>query len=313
MYARDIELSKAICSCSIKKGMTLEEALDAVCKTIQCIESDINLDGVRLKDIGINNSCKLKYKNLLTEVLNAFIAQGIAFSTSLTNIQLQLQQAITTAAAIKDEKVKASASDTAAGYLDAKITTNQPGSIVYQNDKIIITGFVPIGSVFYISRSRTPDFDNTGKGRINTDLWGYAISNGANGTTNRLNRLIRCTDTLNNAGNTGGSDTRTLEAANIPSLSTNVTGTISDAIIDPIQLEMEFNNNKIADGSGGSVYLLRFTPPGTPGASVMKTRPYSFKHSHNHNLQANRTNSNVTPVNTLPSHILEIPIERISV
>jgi hypothetical protein len=307
----DIILSKAICDC-VKKGMTFDEAMVAICKRLKNIEHEIDLTGVLLKELGIKNNCKLTYKNLLTEIINALIKKDIDFSTQLSVLQTLVNQINTTLGAYSDTKVSASATDTASGFLNSKITTGQVGAIEYLSDKIVFMGFVPVGSVFMISKNRLVDFDLSGKGRAGSDVWGYAIANGSNGTTNRLGAFPRYTSNLALAGNREGADTVLVTESMIPSLNINVTGTINDDLITPVSVEMEFNTNKINDGSGGSDNLLRYTPPGTPGSSVMRSRTIDLKHAHSHSLTARRVNNSPVPLSVVPSHILEIPIERIN-
>jgi hypothetical protein len=309
---RDVVLqsNKTICSCVVKKGMNLEEALNAICEVYSGIAKNTDLSQVRLKELGINATCDLTYNNLLTEILNALIANDIAFNKSLATLNNTVNNIINSGA-IKDEKVKLNVDDPTAGYLLDKISSLQPGSITTVNGKLVFVGFVPVGSVFYVSKSRLPDFDATGKGKNTTDLYGYAISNGANGTTNRLGFLIKCADDTANAGKTGGSNSITLAANNLPSLTMGVTGSISESLVTDISVEVPYLREEMAGGAGRGVYVLGLGQPGNV-PSRLKTIPFSFKHSHSFTLAAEKLNANPVPISLIPSHILEIPIERIN-
>lgn len=302
--------NKSLCNCLIKKGMTLEQALDVICDVTTLINERINLDAVKMQDLGITCKDELK-KNLLALVINKLIAgnKGILDQIgTFKDLVNSINQNIT---GIKDEFVKVSKDDTA-GYLKDKLITNQPGSISVTDDfKILITGFVPVGAQMMISKSRIGDFDNTGKGKRTTDLYGYAISNGANGTTNRLGLFSKYTSDVANAGDKDGSNTYTLKAENIPSLTIPVSGTIQQGL-GPVAPVSKLNINYINDGAGGSTPLLRHTP-GNNGSVSQPGNTLELAHSHAFNLNAKITNTAIADIAIIPEHILEIPIERITV
>lgn len=303
---------RALLDCRIKKDMTGKEVLFQVACVIEDIEKEINLGQVFIDKLGIDK-CKLKGQTLLTAILNALIAQDISISHSISDIQTWINNQTTTTDTDTDEKVKVT-SDAAeqAGYLKDKITTPQTSSIAYTNGVVSFYGFVPVGAVFFIDKKRVSDFDVNGKGKANTDVYGYAFSDGRNGTRNRFDMFIRTVDDVNNAGNTGGNNSFVIAKENLSSFELPVTGTISEALVADIQATFKLDANKITDGAGGSVWLLR-SGPGQSGSETIKTLPFNIKHSHSFSLKAQYTNATPTPISLIPKHILEIPIERIPV
>lgn len=303
--------SNSICDCLIKKGMNLEEALDLICKSYLPVRKALELDQVKFKDLGINITCALTYKNLLTEIINALIQKDIDILKSFEVLIQTVNSIIDAAASYKDEKVKLSAASSEAKYLSDYISTLQPGTITNVEDKLVFIGFVPIGTVMMINKSRLPDFETNGKGKINTDVYGYAICNGNNGTINRLGKMVKFATDVSDAGKSGGADTFTIADTNIPSLAMGVTGTISDALVTPVKTKTSYYINIINDGAGGTEKLLRWTADGN-GTNEVLSKALDLRHGHSFNLSASRTNTNPTPIDILPSHILEIPIERIT-
>lgn len=297
--------------CRVKKDMNLQEILEVYAKAVIAIETAIDLNSVRLKDLGIIDTCKLQAKNLLSEILNLLIAGDKDIRNSLQQIQTNINNFSSTIGNIKDEKAKVSSADTAAGYLKDKITSDQSGCITDKGDRLLLMGFAPIGSVMIIDAGRVGDFDGTGKGKAATDVWGWAISNGQNGTRNRLGKFARYVSALADAGNTGGADDFTVKGANLESLTLGVSGTIADALVTPVKAKITFNTNRIADGSGGSTTLLRFTDE-NDGNFGMFTLPLDLKHSHTFSLNAQHSNPNPVAIPLLPSFISEIPIQRIN-
>lgn len=300
---------KGLCQCLIDRDMNLEEALEIYCKLVFDIKKEIDLKCVKTGLLGIDPN-KLTCDNLLADILNSLIAADISINGQINVINQRIQQILNGLGAVADEKVKASATDTTAGYLDSKIETLQPGTIKYTAGKLSFIGFAPVGTVMFINKSRLPDFDGTGKGKAGTDVWGWAIGNGQNGTVNRLGVFPRYTDDPANAGNKAGSDSVTLVAANIPGFSMSVTGTISEALTTPVQFDIKLDDRYI--GVSGSVFHALQVGNGQNGSNLIKTIAFSLKHSHAFDLQASRTNT-ATSFSILPSYIKEIPIERIPV
>lgn len=306
-----INKGKCLFSNRIKKDMKLDEALEVYACAIIKLEKETGLDSVRLDKLGIDNACKLKAKNLLSEIINTLIATDEGLSGSIVNLQKQITNFLNSVGNLKDEKVKASIDDDTPGYLVDKIASTQPGTVglTTDNSQVLLSGFVPLASCFYIDASRIGDFDGTGKGKAGTDVYGYAISNGNNGTRNRLNKFPRFIGTNNDAGTTAGSNTVKLTAAQIPSLTLPVTGSIGNGL-GPTTIKMKFDVNRISDGAGGNTLLLRLTD-GQNGQREMEGQTINLSHTHTFNLEAKRENTTLEPIATVPEFIYEIPIQRI--
>jgi len=303
---------RSLYKCRIKRDMTLEEITAVLVSAVETIEKEIDLSQVQLKKLGIYEACKLQSKNLLTDIINALIAADASFGVLFEEIQTQINSLTTIISTSSDEKVKASATDTSSGYLDTKIVSDQVGPITSTGTAIKLMGFLPIGAVLYIDASRVADFDGTGKGKTGTDVYGFAISNGQNGTRNRLGKFPRFTTTLAEAGTSGGSNSITIKKENISSFDLAVSGSINEALVTDQEAKIKFNVNRIADGAGGSTLLLRFGT-GQDGSNEMKTLGFSVKHSHTFTLKSSHVNATPTAISILPEYINEIPIQRINV
>lgn len=308
--------SKQLLGCRIRKDMNGNEIICALSYAISDIENFINLDGVKITDINVDK-CSKDGKNLLTRILNALISADSIFSTELATIKTQIQTLIDAGDLDTDEKVKTNSTDGVSGYLQDKVYSDQAGCVSVkteilsgvENKKLLLMGFIPVGGLIYVDASRVGDLDNTGKGKVNTDLWGFALSNGQNGTRNRLGKFVRNIDTLANAGNSGGSASFTVAKENISSYDLAVAGSISDALVDDIMVPMKFDTNKLADGSGGSVNLLRLGT-GQSGAQTMNGK-FNAKHTHSFTLSSKHINATPTPIPLIPEFMYEIPLVRI--
>lgn len=305
-------LSTKICQCRLSKGMNGDEVLKVICETLDCLESQLKLDKVQYAKLGINTGKFKCCESLLTAIINALIAADESIKEILVIIRKDVKRIFELIANVADEKVKVTKDDPLGGYLADKITTPHAGSISFLNNQVTFYGLLPLGAVVIIDKSRIGDFDSDGKGKAGTDVYGYAISDGRNGTRNRLNRFPYFTDSLANAGNTDGENEISIALANISSFNIPVTGTIADALVSDIQLKIKFNTNKMHDGAGGQTQLLRLGT-GTDGSNEMKTVAHSFKHSHTFTLTAKHDNAEPTKVPIIPRRIKEIPIQRIPV
>lgn len=291
--------------------MKLDKVLEMYGCAILDMHKQTELSSVNLKKLDIVDTCKLKYKNLLSEIINKLITSDISIEESIKTIQQAVNNFSKTLTNINDEKVKVNVDDPESGYLADKIITPQTGCITVANNKISFIGFSPIGAVTYIDAGRVGDFDNTGKGKSNTDVWGWAFSNGQNGTRNRFGKFPRFIDTLASASKTGGSSQVALGSQHLPSFEIPVTGTIADGLVGDRRVTLNFNTNKISDGAGGSTILLRLTAVGD-GSQSMQSTVFNLAHTHTFNLKAKLDNPNVTKLDIVPEYIYEIPIQRIN-
>jgi hypothetical protein len=295
----------------IKHDMDLEQILICYAKVMIKVNKSIELDQVRLKELGINDTCNLPYENLLTTILNQLIEADVDINNAFSTLQKTINGIYDAVSKVQDEKVKASAADNTSGFLSDKVKTLQPGTIVYNDSDITFVGFVPMSAVFYIAKDRVTDFDVSGKGKKGTDVYGYAICNGNNGTSNRLGLFPRYTDDVSKAGQKGGKKEFTVIKDNLESMDIPVNGSINN-FTGTQKGKLSFDVNRISDGAGGSVNLLR-AGDGSSGQQGAFTTPIVLDHTHSFSLQASLQNTSPVPIPLLPEHILEIPIQRIPV
>jgi hypothetical protein len=296
--------------CRIKRNMNGSQILNEISEVICQIEKAINLDKVKITDLGLD-TCDKTGKNLLTRILNALIQNDIDLFEEIRLIKKHLDDIDQFFDTDTDILVKVNKDDPAAGYLEDKIFTYQKGNIQTSADKtrIEFMGFVPIGTVIMVDAARVGDLDNAGKGKTDTDLWGWALSNGQNGTRNRLGKFPRFITALGDAGSQGGSANFVVQKANMGSFSLPVTGNIADALPADIEGSLKMDTNNIHDGIGGAVPLVRHGT-GLTGAHEMKFK-FNVKHTHTFSLNAALVNATPTPISLLPEYIYEIPLQRI--
>jgi hypothetical protein len=303
---------KSLYNCKITRDMTNEQVVAVLVKGLEDIEKEIDLSQVKLKELGIYDQCKLQYKNLLTEILNALISKDQSFAKTISDMQTQVNNIKQTADTDTDEKVKVSPLDTTSGYLVDKITSQQKGTIKNTGSALVLMGFAPVGAVMMIDAGRVGDFDATGKGKPDTDVYGWAISNGQNGTRNMLGKFPRFVSNLADAGNTGGANTTFIGKENISSFDMAVSGAINEALVPDIAPKFKVNYIMMSDGPGGGHVVLVHTN-GLTGSKEINVMPFSVKHSHTFTLKASHSNPNPSQLNIVPEYIYEIPIQRINV
>jgi hypothetical protein len=303
---------KSLLDCKITRDMNNEEVIAVLVKEIENIEKEIDLSQVKIKDLGIVDACKLQYKNMLTEILNALIAKDMSFAQLLSDIQKQVNNFQATKDTDTDEKVKVNATDTTAGYLVDKVVSPQKGSVKVVGNQLSLMGFAPVGAVMMIDNGRIGDFDATGKGKVDTDVWGWAISNGQNGTRNRLGKFPRFIGALADAGNTGGANTTIIGKENISSFDMAVSGSINEALPNDINLKFKTDYAMFSDGPGGGTAIVKLGG-GLAGSKEVAILPFNIKHSHTFTLKASHSNPNPSQLNIVPEYIYEIPIQRINV
>ena len=303
---------KSLYNCKITRDMNNEQVVKVLVDAIEAIEHEIDLSQVKLKELGIYDACKLQYKNLLTEILNSLIAKDQSFAKTISDMQTQVNNIKQTADTDTDEKVKVTQADTTSGYLLDKIVSPQKGTITYKGSYLSLMGFAPVGAVMMIDNGRVGDFDATGKGKPDTDVWGWAISNGQNGTRNRLGKFPRFIATLADAGNTGGANTTIIGKENISSFDMAVSGSINEALPNDIALKFKTDYAMFSDGPGGGTAIVKLGN-GLAGSKEISIPPFSVKHSHTFTLKASHSNPNPSQLNIVPEYIYEIPIQRINV
>lgn len=297
---------------SIQKGASLNEVLCQLEDIIKAIETKVDLSCVDLSPIGIKiSSCTDEDETVSTlcDVLNQLGETILATQETLTAIQIELDTTSDPAADSDAGKVALDATDTP-GYLEAKLTSDQDGTLENESGVLKLRGFVPIGfKGFY---SGTNKFDVTGKGLVNTDAYGWAICNGNNGTEDCRGLFVQATGTLLEAGTTGGSNAATVTSANISSMSLPVTGSVDNALSTPhshaYTLDtISLDTVEVSPGTGLDVVA----PEGAQGTVSKTTATTDLTHTHSVSLTATHTNATPTPLDITPSHIKLVMIERI--
>lgn len=312
IYAGDIIWNgRPLLNQAIKKGMSMTEVTLALSCFISNFDEAFRMGTLDYVALGLDK-CDLEgddYSIILLNVLNKMIANTKTIQQALGNITTVNTQTNTYITNSTDEKVKVSAKDTTPGYLSEKIKSAQPGTLVVNADNITLIGFVPIGAIIMIDAAFLSKFDTNGLGKADTDASCFAISNGQNGTKNRLGKFPRWATTLATAGNTGGNNSVTLTKENIPSFDIPVSGSISDALVAPVVTKTKFDKQIVKD-SGGSTWVPKIGT-GRVGSEEVQSLDLDLKHSHAFNLSGKYSNAVLKELQLLPLYIDEVPIQRI--
>lgn len=292
---------------NVKDGDKFNDLLFVLDKAIETLFKNDALDCINLKDLGIDCPDKNKTKAcIIMEWLTANLQTNSKSIATLTGVLNTIQ---TSVGNLADEKVKVKAAGTS-GYLES-IISGPTTAISFENNKINFTGFIPVGARATINKNRLVDFDATGKGKIGTDLWGWAMRNGNNGLKNVMGHFPMFTDNIANADIIGGSKDFTISKDNIQTFSIPVSGTIAEALENNVKFKVGYKHYRSFDGvNSGASKPIKDIKSNT-GDVDWFTDPANFKHSHGFNLKVDHTNANPTPISLLPLHIKEIPIERI--
>ena len=177
---------KSLLMKNIKPGMKGNEILEIISCALEAIYKDLDLSCVDFSKLGIvlgacnNENVKLSLCSLFTT-----LAEQLSITnTNVSNLSQTVSGIQQTVNSFTDKFVKVNGLDTTAGYLSDKIYSDQPDtvSVLPDNSKIKLHGFCPIGGIIGYNTADLSMFDATGKGKPNTDVWGFAMCNGKNGT-----------------------------------------------------------------------------------------------------------------------------------
>lgn len=287
---------------NVVDGMPLNDVFCVISELMDNLFKEIGYDCIDLKKLGIE--CLDENADKKCIILNWLIDGILDFREDITNILIKIQLLQTTIGLLKDEKVKVRAAGVA-GYLE-NIIKGPAGSVVFSDNDVTFMGFVPIGFRGTINANRVSDFDATGKGKADTDLWGWAIGNGNNGTVNQLGLFKQNTSDILLADTIGGLAEFTIDKNNIKTFTLPVTGLINDGLENGVKFKFDATNNL-----NGGPRSKGFASNHTGSVSEYETKPANLKHTHTFTLNASHTNPNVVPIPLIPRHIKEIPIERI--
>jgi hypothetical protein len=286
----------------VRTGMSMNDILCVMDQVVEALFVQIGYDCVDLEKLGIKCPDKDADKKCL--ILNWLIDHLLQAEQDITNIYQIITLIQNTIGLLKDEKVKVRAAGVA-NYLE-NIIIAPASAMDVQNDTITFMGFLPIGFQGTINPNRIGDFDATGKGKPNTDLWGLAIRNGNNGTQNVFGLFCMYTDDILNVGTIAGDADFLVDKVNIKSFTLPVTGIILDALDNNVTFKFDATNNL-----NGGPRPNGFASNHSGSVSEYQTKPANFKHGHGFNLSVTHTNPNATPIPLIPRHIKELPVERI--
>lgn len=287
---------------NVAPGMPLNKVLCVISKLVDTLFEQVGYDCIDLKKLGIE--CLEEGADKKCVILNWLIDSVLDIREDITDIYIKIQILQTTIGALKDEKVKVRAAGIS-NYLE-NIIKAPAGNVVFTDNDVTFMGFVPIGFRGTVNANRIGDFDPTGKGKAGTDMWGWAIRNGNNGTINVLGLFLKYVDDIATADVIDGVDNFVVDKVNIKSYTLPITGLIGDALENQVKFKFDATNNL-----NGGPRSNGFASNHTGSVSEYETKPANFKHTHTFNLTATHTNPNVEPISLIPKHFKEIPIERI--
>lgn len=297
---------KPLLNCNIETGMDYEQVTQVLAAAIELLHNNQSLDGLDLNAFGIECPPEDKGK-LLNHLFDLLLKEQQALSLKVAQINNFYQTVQQSVGQIKDEKVKVSSSSTVGRFLEEAIT-GTPGRVKVVSDKVQITGLIPVGTRAFVNPNRVNDFDVTGKGKVGTDLEGWYIRNGQNGTDNALGRFPRYTDTLSSAGQKGGSNQiDKILMKNLEAFTLSVDGSISESLITPVKIKMKLGSKNKCFGISSCLSILIPDQNSAPG--LYESEALNLKHSHSHTLSVKHTNNAPEPISIIPEHIKEIPIE----
>jgi hypothetical protein len=301
---------KDILGCNLKAGMNMEQALEIIDALLEQLFKGASLECIKLSDYGID--CKPEDESsILCLLLDTLLQSQLALSERLNQITRANTNVQTATQSISDEKVKATKDSTTAKYL-LDILSATTGRLKYDpaTDTVKITGLVPIGARMYINPKRSTDFDTNGKGKVGTDLEGWAYRDGRNGLDNAMGYFPRYTDTIANAGKKDGKNAITIKKENIETFTLPVAGTIADALTIPVRARVPYGTLHKCFGVSSCRDVV--VPSATPD-KYYESDALNIQHTHNFSLTVDHDNATPEDVSILPEHIKEIPIEFIGI
>lgn len=297
--------TKALFGDQVKPGLGLNPILNYISELLKDLYSRVDLDCIDLKILGIDCADPNKTRAcIIAEYLINNTTDALAAIARLNLLANTIQGSI---GLFTDEKTSVTFGGIP-GYLQ-DVLISAPGVLTPAADKktIYLSGTVPIGFTATISVSRLGDFDSSGKGKDGTDLWGWAIRNGQNGTLNVLGKFVRYADNPVDAGAIAGEDNFTVGPENLGTATIPVTGLLTESLEPGLSLDIPVGTFSHAAG-GTSREIIDFN---AGSDRTLKTTAYNFKHTHGFTLNATHINPAPTAIPLIPKHITEIPIQRI--
>lgn len=302
-----LQLAKPLFGGNIKNEDNLDKLIQLLDNLFAIIDQKLSLDCIDLKQYGLECSEEVG-KSILCQLFTVILENETSILQQYDQINKYLETVKQLVSEVQSTKVKVAEESQEAKYLIN--TLDIPVSHVAYNkskDQITIKGLLPIGTRMFINPNRLSSFDNTGKGKAGTDLHGWVIRNGQNGTDNALGKYVKTTSVLTDGGKSAGTNEYSLGLNYFKSFTLKVTGNITEAldVIKPYALIRKLGKRF---GSGGSRDILIPDNGGTSGDKYHGSS-HNLKHGHAFNLKGEHTNENPDKLFIDLEHIKEIPIE----
>lgn len=295
---------------NIKSGMTGNEILQVFSCALEELYGKLDLSCVDFSKIGlILSTCSDEdAKVTLCQLFNYLASKIFDINTRLNGIDAKINEINKTLSDFTDKYVAINALDLSSGYLADKLISDQPNtlSINPTNSKMILHGFIPIGGImYYDSKGSFSNFDPTGKGKINTDVWGFAMCNGSNGTHDLNGKFIKGSSTLSEQFTSAGNDQISISKTNLPtdSFSVSIAGNTSANSHSHTYLKPD---TKIVGKNAGS---------GEGAAADTFATANTSTETHTHSISGSATlklnDGSQEKINLDPSHTKLLLIQRI--
>lgn len=302
-----LEIGESLFGGQLQKGDNLSKFIALVNNYFTLVDGALSLDCLNLKDYGIKCS-EEDGRSLLCQLFEIILTNEQNLLKNYDNVLKYLTSVQKLVSEVESTKVKVTKESGTAKYLKDAFA-GSANHLTYDSakDVLVLKGLVPIGMRAYISPVRINDFDNTGKGKEDTDLAGWAIRNGSNGLDNALGLYVKTATSLEEVGQKKGNNSYQLSLSNIKSFTLGVKGSISETLgkIKPgayiRQLSKRF-------GSGGDRPVLIPDDSGQNG-DFYAGKEFDLKHTHGFSLNAAHENANPDPLVIELAHIKELPIE----
>lgn len=289
---------------NVENKANLDTHLLAIQALFEEIFGTLSFDSLEINKFGIICSPEDK-KALLAMLFNAVLKNETVITKSIQQTNTFLQKVQLLVQNSEAGRIRVTPDSTETSTLSEAIKLI-PNHITIDDNKVVFKGLVPIGTQISIAPKRIVDFDNSGKGKIDTDVYGWSIRNGQNNTDNALGKYVKYGTTNVSMGTLAGSNSYVVEMANIKSFSMNVKGALSNAL-GVIKATLNFIGVERAFALAGSRKIVITADTGV-GNINKDSNSIDVTHSHSHNFTVDHSNPNPTPLNIDLEHIKELPI-----
>lgn len=298
---------KPILNDTIKEGAPLNLVLKTYAEVLEAIDDFISLSDLSAAYYNLD-SVSGEVKNKLTILLNKIGSDIHGINEVLAGVSESLNEENPLSEALY--KIKLDLEDTAAGFLNDKLTSEQKGGLKTVSSKLSVVGLVPPGAIFLIGSEYIGDFDNSGKGKEGSGFWGYAVCNGANGTKNYMKDLyVRFPDVMSKASQEAGNTEFTVKGKNLEDMELNVSGGITGFVGNGTGT-VPMSQRTINAAVSGGTQIVVYSPSGT---SSPVANNVNINHGHTHTLKASWANQIAEAIKLDPKGVYLIPITKINV